>query len=313
MDGRINVTRNYLVTGVRGMLGSAVLARLNSLGERAGGTDLPGTDLTVEAEVEDLIGRVQPTHVIHCAAYTDVNGAESHEEICRTVNVTATGYLARACAKNHARLLYISTDYVFDGTARRPYREDDVPNPLGVYARSKLDGERVVAGALGDYQIVRTAWLYGEGKGGFVAAILKGLRMPERPLQVVEDETGNPTYAPDLAAGLVDISQLPETGIFHLVNEGQCTRFEQARKIAELSGNDSERILPIRREDWPSPVERPAWSVLDCSRARSLGVRPLRHWAKALEDYINRVLDKNETEPRETHRLIHQQFVEPQK
>lgn len=294
------------------MLGSAVQACLNFLGERVVGVDLPDADLTVESEAMGLIERVRPTHVIHCAAYTDVNGAESHEELCRAVNVRATEHLARACATGGARLLYISTDYVFDGTARHPYRVDDAPNPLGVYAQSKLDGERAVAESLEEHQIVRTAWLYGEGKGGFVAAISKGLRSEKPTLQVVEDETGNPTYARDLAAGLIEISQIRETGVFHLVNEGHCTRLEQARKIAELSGEDPNRIVPITREDWPSPVERPAWSVLDCSRAYSLGVRPLRNWVEALDDYLVSERGKIGENERRTDSVM-QQVVEHRK
>lgn len=283
------------------MLGTAVVARLGYLGERVTGADLPEIDLTDEATVASLLETMRPTHVIHCAAYTDVNGAESHEGVCRKVNVSASSLLARACAEWDARLVYISTDYVFDGAARHPYRVEDKPNPMGVYAQSKFDGEKAVAEGLLNHQIARTAWLYGHGKGNFVTAILGGLAKGGT-LKVVSDETGNPTYAVDLAAALVELSKCAETGVFHLVNEGFCTRFELARKIAEFGGYDPERILPIRSEEWPSPVKRPLWSVLDSSRACSVGVRPLRRWPDALKDFIGTLASRPEAS-RATRRI----------
>lgn len=278
--------QGFLVTGAKGMLGSAVLAHLRGLGDEATGTDLPEVDLTDGPAVERLIGGAGPSHVIHCAAYTNVDGAESEAEACRAANVAATANLARACANAGAAMLMVSTDFVFDGTAREPYAIDAATNPLGVYARSKLEGEQALAGGLERHQIVRTAWLYGRGGRNFVLAILGRLRQGE-PLRVVADQIGSPTYTLDLAERLVGLARLEAFGVFHVTNAGQCSWHEFAREIARLSGFAPDSIEAIGTADWPSPARRPAWSVLDCSRAWQAGLEPMRPWQEALADYLD--------------------------
>ena len=280
----------YLVTGAQGMLGSAVVARLCEAGLPCHGTDLPEADLTDRDAVDALFGRVRPTRVLHCAAYTNVDGAESDAEICRAVNVDATRNVAEACAQAEALMQCVSTDFVFGGDAGEPYQPDDPVAPRGVYATTKLEGERAVARALSNHQIVRTAWLFGPNGKHFVSAILSRLR-EGLPLRVVADQTGCPTYTLDLANRLVALSQTSATGTFHLVNSGQCTWHAFAQRIAEIAGFDPDAIAAIATEDWPSPAPRPKWSVLDCSATHALGIEPMRPWHEALEAYLNLILE----------------------
>lgn len=318
------------------MLGQAVTAELLGRGCRVTPTDLPDADLTDEAVAQRLFDAVRPTRVIHCAAYTAVDRAESDADTCRRVNAEMPAVVARACARAGAAMLLVSTDFVFDGEPvaqasclpkpdaaesvkqpggasaqgpgaasayRRPYREDDAPRPLGVYGQTKLEGERAVAAALERYQIARTAWLYGPGKRNFVSGMLERLWRGER-LRVVNDQTGSPTYTLDLAAALADLSgagavgaasaadatdaviAARATGIFHLVNAGQTTWCGLVRRAAELAGLDPETVEAIPTSGYPTPARRPAWSVLDCSRAWSLGVPPMRPWGAALAEYV---------------------------
>jgi dTDP-4-dehydrorhamnose reductase len=315
----------YLVTGARGMLGQAVTAELMLRGCIVIPTDLPEADLTDEAVAQRLFDAVRPTRVIHCAAYTAVDRAESDAETCRRVNAEMPAVVARACARVGAAMLLVSTDFVFDGRAvGRPYREDDTPRPVSVYGQTKLDGERAVAAALERHQIVRTAWLYGPGKRNFVSAMLERLWRGER-LRVVDDQTGSPTYTLDLAAALADLcgagvagaagtvggpaatgeagaagatkgagfsssagasDAARATGTFHLVNAGRTTWCGLTRRAAELAGLTPEDVEAIPTSDYPTAARRPVWSVLDCSRAWSLGVPPMRPWGEALADYV---------------------------
>lgn len=279
----------YLITGCRGMLGTSLMELLTERGIAAFGTDLPEVDLTDADATDRLFQKAQPTHVIHCAAYTDVNGAETCREICRAANVVAPRVVAQACSRQGARMISISTDYVFGGNADKPYAVDDPTGPVSYYGQSKLEGELAVRESLDDSQIVRTAWLFGAGKRTFVSAIVGALRRGG-PVKVVQDEIGSPTYAPDLAEGLLALSRVEATGVFHMVNSGQCSRFEMAQAIARHGGFDPSQIVPIRSADWVSPAARPLWSVLDTSRAQACGVGPLRPWEEALRAFLQRHL-----------------------
>jgi dTDP-4-dehydrorhamnose reductase len=275
----------YLVTGARGMLGQAVLAVLSAQGQAARGVDLPEMDLTDPAVVRRVWETERPTHVIHCAAYTNVDGAESDVELCTRVNVQMPELVARACARTGARMLMIGTDFVFDGQVRRPYRETDPTGPLSVYGRTKLEGEQAAAAVLEALQIARTAWLFGPGKRNFVSAMIERMRKGI-PLRVVDDQWGSPTYTSDLAPRLVELSRLEVQGVFHLVNGGMTTWYGLTRKAADLAGFSSYAIEAIDTASYPLPAHRPAWSVLDCSRAWSLGVTPMRDWTEALAEYV---------------------------
>ncbi|MBN1867053.1 dTDP-4-dehydrorhamnose reductase [Candidatus Sumerlaeota bacterium] len=281
----------YLVTGARGGLGSAVLDHLQALGEAVIGVDQSEADLAQKSVARRLIQSVHPERVIHCAAYTDVEGAEFNAEVCKAVNAEVPGHLARECKKIGASFLHVSTDFVFDGRSDRPYVETDPTGPSGVYAQSKLDGEIAVMRETDRYQIVRSAWLFGPRRRNFVSVILEQLKKGLPAIRVVDDEVGSPTYTRDLAERLIDLFQLEEWGIFHLVNEGSCSRYEQARRVAEAWQQDPDRVLPIKSHERVTSVQRPAYSVLSCAKAYSLGIRPMRHWSEAVDEYVKGEFD----------------------
>ena len=288
--GATGMTHNYLVTGAQGMLGSAVLASLQKQNMDAIGIDLAQVDLGNFAAVREWVQTVRPARVIHCAAYTNVDKAEVEPDLAQAGNATATENLARVCAEVDASLLMVSTDYVFGNAPeqirlRQPIPTDAPTAPQGVYARTKRDAELALMQLLPRHQIVRTAWLFGPNGRHFVGIIRdrleKGL-----PLRVVNDQFGSPTYTLDLAERLVALSQLEQAGIFHMTNAGYCSWHTFACAIAKRCGFDPSSIASIPSSEWPSPVTRPAWSVLDCERAWQAGVQPMRPWCEALEDYL---------------------------
>jgi dTDP-4-dehydrorhamnose reductase len=280
---------DFLVTGAKGMLGMAVVDYLRQRGETVTGTDLPESDLTDSRAARELVRRLRPTRVIHCAAYTQVDQAESDVEVCRRVNALMPRHVGAACAETGASMLLVSTDFVFDGRAREPYPVDAAPAPAGAYAQTKYEGEMALAEVLPRHQIARTAWLFGPGKRNFVFAMYERLRQGMR-LRVVADQTGCPTYTLDLARCLVALSTKEEFGVFHTVNTGHTTWCALTRKIAEFAGLDPNTVEAIRTEDYPTPARRPAYSVLDCSRTWALGIEPMRAWEEALKEYVQLLL-----------------------
>ena len=280
---------DFLVTGAKGMLGMAVVDYLRQRGETVTGTDLPEADLTDSRAARELVRRLRPTRVIHCAAYTQVDQAESDVEVCRRVNALMPRHMGAACAEAGASMLLVSTDFVFDGRAREPYPVDAAPAPAGAYAQTKYEGEMALAEVLPRHQIARTAWLFGPGKRNFVFAMYERLRQGMR-LRVVADQTGCPTYTLDLARCLVALSTKEEFGVFHTVNTGHTTWCALTRKIAEFAGLDPNTVEAIRTEDYPTPARRPAYSVLDCSRTWALGIEPMRAWEEALKEYVQLLL-----------------------
>lgn len=280
---------DFLVTGAKGMLGMAVVDYLRQRGETVTGTDLPEADLTDSRAARELVRRLRPTRVIHCAAYTQVDQAESDVEVCRRVNALMPRHVGAACAETGASMLLVSTDFVFDGRAREPYPVDAAPAPADAYAQTKYEGEMALAEVLPRHQIARTAWLFGPGKRNFVFAMYERLRQGMR-LRVVADQTGCPTYTLDLARCLVALSTKEEFGVFHTVNTGHTTWCALTRKIAEFAGLDPNTVEAIRTEDYPTPARRPAYSVLDCSRTWALGIEPMRAWEEALKEYVQLLL-----------------------
>lgn len=278
-----------LVTGSAGMLGRAVVAVLGAAHETVG-VDLPDGDLTRPGEVDALFAAHRPAWVIHTAAYTDVDGAESDAARAAAVNAGATATLAAACDAAGAGLSYVSTDYVFDGTSPDGYAEDALRRPLSVYGRTKAAGETAVEAMRGPWQIVRTSWLFGPGPRNFVLTIRRLLGERDT-LKVVDDQTGSPTYAPDLARVLAYLADGRPAGVFHAANAGVCTWFEFAREIARLSGADPERIGPCGTADFPTPARRPACSVLLSRALEAAGCPPRPPWQDALARYIA-VLDR---------------------
>lgn len=234
-----------------------------------------------------LFDSVRPDVVINCAAFTRVDECERQVELAMSVNGDGPGIVAAAAREVGARVVHISTDYVFDGSKAGPYVEDDAPGPeaaLSVYGRSKLAGERAVQAVGGEWLIVRTSWVFGPAGPNFVATILERARThPE--LRVVNDQRGRPTYAPDLAGAIVALVERAASGVVHVANGGVCTWFDLARQAVTLAGLPAQ-VRPCTSDEFPRPARRPANSVLDTTRFERIVGRPLRGWAEALGEYV---------------------------
>lgn len=278
-----------LVTGATGLLGSEVVSAFR----RDPGADVVGLghhelDVTDEALVRSRFETLAPDLVIHCAAYTKVDDCEANEDHARCVNGDGAGHVATAAHACAARLFHISTDYVFDGEAQRPYAEDHppaAPERLSAYGRSKLLGEELVRRGHPEAVLVRTAWLFGNGPC-FPRTILERAHRGE-PLRVVSDQVGSPTYASDLAEALVELAHDEAGGIYHITNAGDCSWHAFAVEILRAAGIDS-AIAPIRACELDRPARRPAYSVLDNRRYCELAGGPLRPWQEAVADFLKR-------------------------
>lgn len=283
--------KTVAVTGARGMLGSDVVDELRRRGVPCVGWSRAELDVTDARTCRETIGQVRPAAVIHCAAYTDVNRAESEPDLAMRVNAEGTENVARACAGTGSRVVLVSTDYVFDGTKPEPYLESDPVRPLNAYGCSKLEGERRgLAAAPGHCAVARTSWLYGLRGKNFVTTMLSAAR-GGKPLKVVHDQTGAPTYTRDLARALVDLAlaEPAPAGIFHVTNGGACTWYEFAQAIFELSGVTPADLKPCASRDFPTPAVRPANSRLQDTRLQSMGVPPLPPWRDALRRYLEEI------------------------
>lgn len=262
-----------LVTGATGQVGSEVVTAMHRLGHDVIAPGRSGLDLMQPSQVEHRVTLLVPDWIINCAAYTQVDRAESEPEQANTVNRDSAAALARAAATCNARLLHVSTDFVFDGSQSRPYREDDTPNPLGVYGRSKLEGEQAVRDALPDAVILRTAWVYGVHGHNFVRTMLR-LAGEGRPLRVVDDQTGSPTWAHDIAGAITALLQAGAAGLFHYTSAGSVSWCDFAGAIlseAAQAGFDirTQTVEPITTADYPTPARRPAYSVLDTGKIQA--------------------------------------------
>jgi dTDP-4-dehydrorhamnose reductase len=272
-----------VVTGGRGQLGRALGSRVPD----AVLLDIDELDLTDAGAVVGMLCDLRPETIIHAGAYTAVDAAESDPEGARTVNAGGTRAVAEAAAVLGARLVYISTDYVFDGTRREPYPEDDPTGPLSIYGATKLEGEQAAAEVEG-HLIVRTSWVFGEGRN-FVGAILAAART-RTELTVVDDQWGRPTYAVDLAGGILDLLEQGASGTFHLQGGGEPGTWADVAEAALAAAGSATRVVRVTTAEYDSggkgrTAPRPAYSVLDCSKAASLGVA-LRPWREAVEDYV---------------------------
>ena len=282
MSGRI------VITGAGGQLGSCLAALASDRGREVLALTSSQWDITDAAAAERNIRNGDV--VINCAAYTNVDGAESDEAAAYAVNATGPEYIARVCARVGARLIHVSTDYVFTGDpgerGPRPYEPSDETHARGVYALSKLAGERAVLAALpeaSDGIVVRTAWLYTGGTGKDFVAVMRRLAAGDGPVNVVDDQTGSPTYVADLAAALLQVADDRVPGpILHAANEGAVSRFEQARAVFEECGADPARVRPVRTDEFPRPAPRPTYSALSSRESAAAGLKPLRSWRPAL-------------------------------
>lgn len=288
--------RSVVITGGGGMLAQALRHGLAARKLSAVALDRTECDATHESDVRRLFSRHKPTLLINCAAHTKVDLCEDERDKADAINGHAVGTLAAVARDLGTYLVHYSTDFVFDGTSKRPYRTDDPVNPLSAYGRSKLLGERELqANAPPKWLILRTAWLYGRGGPNFPRTIVERARQtsassvePGQPLKVVNDQIGSPTYAPDLAAATFDLMDRGLTGLWHVTNAGQTSWYDFARAaLEEFSVNVP--ITPVTTADWlkmrPKQATRPAYSVLDTEPlARAVG-RPMRAWRDALHDF----------------------------
>lgn len=290
--------RRVLVTGAAGMLGSQLLLDAPE-GVEAVGTDLrpagpdaprvaaTGVDLADPGAVSALLEECGPFDgVLHPAAYTAVDRAEEEPELCDRVNREAARVVAAECARRGIPLVAVSTDFVFDGSGRRPYREDDPPHPLGVYGRTKRAGEEAILAAHAEGAcIVRTQWLYGPRGQHFPGTMLRLFDQREQ-LSVVDDQVGCPTSTLELAPALWDVLERGGRGLLHAACEGRASWYDLACAVLAESGREGVRISPCPTSEFPRPAPRPAYSVLDCSRLAALRGRPLAHWRDALHAWF---------------------------
>lgn len=272
-----------LITGAGGQLGRSLRRLLDGREDaEAVFTDIGELDITKADAVERMVEEKGIDSIINCAAYTAVDRAEGDKENAERLNAEAPGILARAIERRGGRMVHISTDYVFGGTACTPYRESDEPSPHSVYGRTKLKGERAVTEANGEAVVVRTAWLYSAYGKNFVKTMLR-LMAEKKEIGVVYDQIGTPTYAPDLAeVCLRACSRDVEAGIYHYSNEGAVSWYDFAQAIARMAGLKECRIKPLRTEEYPTAAERPHYSVLDKAKARrTMGLEPI-YWEDSL-------------------------------
>lgn len=269
----------FLITGSHGQLGTE-LARLLP---QAILTDVAELDITDETAVQSFVAAHAVNTIINCAAYTAVDKAEDDADLAAKINIVGS----RNLAKSGAKIVHISTDYVFDGLGHKPYRPEDATHPLSVYGRTKLAGEREVLEYAKEAVIIRTAWLYSPYGNNFVKT-MRRLGTEKESLNVVADQIGTPTYATDLAAAIVQI--LPQIsaqnkGVYHFTNEGVCSWYDFARKIMELSGLKC-KVRPISSADYPTKAQRPYYSVLDKSKIKQTFNIEIEHWEEGLKQCL---------------------------
>lgn len=279
-----------MVTGATGLLGQEVVRELRARGHECLGVSTADFDLTDAAAVLRAVMACQPQAVVHCAAWTAVDRAESEPEKCAAVNGLGTLHLVRAAQKTGAKLLYVSTDYVFDGSGDAPHEVDDRTAPLNVYGLSKLQGEEAVRGVMSRYFILRTSWVFGAGGPCFVGSMLR-LGREKAQVSVVCDQVGAPTYAADLAVLIADMIVTDRYGVYHASNEGSCSFAELAQTVMRADGSRC-RVQPITTAEYGAAARRPLNGRLSMRSLDENGFRRLPTWENALHRYLNEMKRK---------------------
>ena len=276
-----------LVIGAKGMLGRDLVEvlRSSSRNDEVIGWDFEDIDIREEQSTIAKIERNYPEIVINVAAFTDVDGCESNEEKVFAINAEGMRHVALGALRCRAKVVYLSTDYVFDGKKREPYLESDPPNPLNVYGRSKWKGEQYVQELVENSLIIRTQWLYGRYGNNFVTSVLRQAS-EKRVLSIVNDQIGSPTYTADLSKAISVLIQCDVKGIFHVANSDLCTWYTFGQAILKLAGIVGVKIIPISSKELGRPAIRPSYSVLSTQKLkREIGTM-LRPWSEALKDYL---------------------------
>jgi dTDP-4-dehydrorhamnose reductase len=291
-----------LLLGHKGMLGSDLLLKLSHRHEVIG-MDKEEIDIVSADNCRKAIEETKPDIVINAAAFTNVDGCETAREDCFAVNAEAVKNIAEACRNKNIRIVHFSTDYVFDGTAKQPYKEEDKCNPINVYGESKLAGERYLQNLSNNYLLLRTSWLYGIKGKNFIGAIMEKAKAKnfirdtmekvnaekEGPstLSVVDDQVGSPTYTKDLAAAIDLLIEKNAQGIFHVTNRGSCSWHQFAVRILRESGFNDIEVLPIKSDQLQRPAKRPAYSILSTQKFIQTTGKTMQPWQLALQDYLN--------------------------
>lgn len=275
-----------LVTGANGQLGYDVVKELQKQNIECYGASRQDFDIVDFEATENFIKNYMPDAVIHCAAYTAVDKAEDEQELCYLVNASATENIAEICKKINAKMLYISTDYVFDGTKDGFYKVDDKPNPINVYGKTKLLGEQAVQKILDKYFIVRISWVFGEHGYNFVKTMLR-LGKERKELNVVADQYGSPTYTADLAPLLVEMIKTDKYGVYHATNEGVCTWAEFAEEIFKIAGMNV-KVNHIMTAEYPTRAQRPMNSRLSKKSLINNNFKTLDNWQSAVKNYLQK-------------------------
>ena len=286
---------NILITGCNGQLGNEM-----QLLEEANpqhtyfNTDVAELDITDSAAIEKFVNENQIDGIVNCAAYTAVDKAEDNQELCRLLNTVAPGYLAAAVEKRGGWLIQVSTDYVFDGTNHTPYTEDEPTCPNSVYGSTKLDGEKAAQQACSRTMIVRTAWLYSTFGNNFVKTMIRlGKEKPE--LGVIFDQIGTPTYARDLAVALfAAINQGVVPGIYHFSNEGVISWYDFTKAIHRIAGITSCHVRPLHTAEYPTPANRPHYSVLDKTKIKQTYNIEVPYWEESLKECILQLINRKD-------------------
>ncbi len=277
--------KRLIVTGAGGMLGADVTRQFSS-NFKVTALTRKELDITDKKAVRQVFKHYRPEIVINCAAFTRVDDCESMKETAFSVNAEGPGILASACRDSGALLVHISTDYVFDGSKKSPWKEDEPKAPLNIYGKSKLQGEKRVEARCENYLIIRTSWLFGLNGPNFITTMLD-LSKKRDELSVVNDQEGSPTSTRDLAWGIKMLVMHDLRGVFHCCNSGSCTWFDLCRFVFEKRGIKGVTLKPVPSESFPRPAARPEYSVLDTSRFKKFTGRKMRPWQQAVSEYLS--------------------------
>lgn len=277
-----------LVTGAKGQLGTDLMNELEKRGIESIGVDVQEMDITDKEACMRVISESKADAVIHCAAYTTVDAAEDNVDLCRKINGEGTRNVALACQATGAKLMYISTDYVFDGQGTRPWEPDDSRSPLNVYGQTKYEGELAVEELVEKFFTVRIAWVFGVAGKNFIKTMLR-LGKERGAVSVVDDQVGSPTYTYDLARLLVDMIQTDYYGRYHATNEGFCSWYEFACEIFRQAGMDEVKVTPVSSDQFPVKAVRPANSRMSKAKLEENGFEPLPTWQDALGRFLKEI------------------------
>lgn len=277
-----------LVTGAKGQLGTDLMNELAKRGLEGVGVDVEEMDITDADACKRVISAAGVDAVIHCAAYTAVDAAEDNVELCRKINGEGTRNVAQACRDADVKLMYISTDYVFDGQGSRPWEPDDERHPLNVYGETKYEGEIAVEELLERYFTVRIAWVFGVAGKNFIKTMLR-LGKERGAVSVVDDQVGSPTYTYDLARLLVDMVQTDKYGRYHATNEGLCSWYEFAKEIFRQAGMSDVKVTPVSSDEFPAKAIRPSNSRMSKEKLTENGFELLPTWQDALSRFLGAI------------------------